>query len=82
MNGYLQCLIDQYEGKARKAIGGTERRIYRGIWNDLLGFQRYIQGEGIQGPTIDDIPKKYVVADFSGDMNGFVEYLKGLKGGI
>ncbi|MEY7998642.1 hypothetical protein AB8U03_00250 [Clostridium sp. Mt-5] len=82
MNGYLQCLIDQYESKTRKAIGGAERSIYRDILNDLLKFQRYAEGfEESQEPTIDDIPKKYIVTGFKGDMSGFIEYLKNLRRG-
>lgn len=78
MNGYLQCLIDQYQKKFDKAIG-AERTIYREVWNDLLKFKKYIE-EPEKEPNIEDIvPRKYAVADFSGDMNGFVDYLKKLK---
>ncbi|KAA8676171.1 hypothetical protein [Clostridium sp. HV4-5-A1G] len=79
MNGYLQCLIDQYQVKVRKATGPVERNIYRDVLNDLLKFQRYIE-EPEEEPNIEDIvPRKYAVADFSGDINGFVDYLKRLK---
>ncbi|MBV4423445.1 hypothetical protein [Clostridium tyrobutyricum] len=74
MNGYLQCLIDQYEGKVRKAIGGAERTVYMEVVNDLLKFRKYI--EAPEDSTIEDDPKKHIAFDFVGTMPGLIEYLK------
>lgn len=80
MNGYLQCLIDQYSRHVKSAIAPVERHIYTRILTDLIGLEQFCDKD--KKPTVDDIPRKYVVADFKGDMNGFVEYLKKLKGDI
>lgn len=78
MNGYLQCLIDQYEGKVRKAIGGAERTVYMEVVNDLLKFRRYI--EAPEDSTVGDTPKKHIVVDFSGPIKELGEYLKNFRG--
>ncbi|MFL0197798.1 hypothetical protein ACJDU8_19835 [Clostridium sp. WILCCON 0269] len=80
MNGYLQCLIDQYERKLNKAIGETEKNIYIEIVGSLHKFQKYVQEsqKHSQEPS-DDIPKKHIAFDFVGTMPGFMEYLKNLK---
>lgn len=77
MNGYLQCLIDQYESKFNKAIGGMEKNIYREILVSLNKFQRYI--EDPQESTVKKIPKKHIAFDFVGTMPGLMEYLKNLS---
>lgn len=74
MNGYLQCLIDQYDSKVRKAIEPGRRNIYREVSNDLLKFRRYI--EAPEDSTIEDDPKKHIAFDFVGTMPGLIEYLK------
>ncbi|MBV4426475.1 hypothetical protein KM792_13745 [Clostridium tyrobutyricum] len=78
MNGYLQCLIDQYDSKVRKAIEPGRRNIYREVLNDLLKFRRYI--EAPEGSTVGDTPKKHIVVDFSGPIRDLGEYLKNFRG--
>ena len=74
MNGYLQCLIDQYDSKVRKAIEPGRRNIYREVLNDLLKFRRYI--ESPEDSTVGDTPKKHIAFDFVGTIPGLIEYLK------
>ncbi|AZV56048.1 hypothetical protein [Clostridium sp. AWRP] len=83
MNGYLQCLIDQYVTKANKALDPEKRNIYREVLNDLLKFKEYV--EMPQETSTDDVPKKHIALDFVGTMPGLMEYLKNLslrEGGI
>ncbi|MFL0198413.1 hypothetical protein ACJDU8_23015 [Clostridium sp. WILCCON 0269] len=81
MNGYLQCLIEQYERKLNKAIGGADKAIYGEILTDLKKFQAYTQQS--QKSIVANIPKKHIAFDFVGTMPGLMEYLKNLnsKGG-
>lgn len=77
MKGYLQCLIDQYSRHVKSALTPAERHIYARILTDLIGLEQFCNKD--KEPTVDDIPKKYVVTGFKGDMPGFIEYLKRLK---
>ncbi|MCH3962956.1 MAG: hypothetical protein LKE46_01660 [Clostridium sp.] len=79
MNGYLQCLIDQYEGKARKALGGAERTVYREVLNDLLKFKEYVE-KPEEETTNKDIPRKHIIVDFAGPIKDLGEYLKNFRG--
>jgi hypothetical protein len=74
MNGYLQCLIDQYAVKIKKALGGAERTIYTEVLNDLLKLQQYI--EIPEDSTAGNVPKKHIAFDFVGTMPGLIAYLK------
>mgnify|MGYP000886965051 CR=1 FL=1 len=81
MNGYLQCLIDQYEKLTKKALIPSERTIYIKVLTDLVGLQNFCKSEG--ETVIEDTPKKHMVAEFVGTMPDLMEYLKNLnsKGG-
>ncbi|CAB1249711.1 hypothetical protein ACFHWD_18695 [Clostridium sp. MT-14] len=88
MNGYLQCLIDQYQRKLDKSTG-EEKNIYMEILINLNKFKEHIEmTEKPQKPQekvktaiddISDIPIKYIAAGFKGNTSGFAEYLKRLK---
>lgn len=81
MNGYLQCLIDQYERLAKRTLIPTEKNIYIKILTDLVGLQNFCESEG--ETVAKDTPKKHMVAKFVGTMPDLMEYLKNLnsKGG-
>lgn len=76
MNGYLQCLIDQYESKVSKALGGVERTIYSEVLNDLVKLQKY--GQEPQDPSIEQTHRKHMAIKFVGTIPGLMEYLKNL----
>ncbi|MCC9296528.1 hypothetical protein LN736_16915 [Clostridium sp. WLY-B-L2] len=87
MNGYLKCLIDQYQRKFNKSTG-TEKNIYMEVLISLNKFKEYIERtEKPKEPQektkmavddISDIPMKYIAVGFKGNTSGFAEYLKKL----
>ncbi|MFL0197322.1 hypothetical protein ACJDU8_17405 [Clostridium sp. WILCCON 0269] len=79
MNGYLQCLIDQYKRKLGNARTPVEKDVYMGMVNDLIGLRRHIQDMDDKATPEEDIPKKHIAFDFVGTVPGLMEYLKNLK---
>ncbi|MFL0198322.1 hypothetical protein ACJDU8_22560 [Clostridium sp. WILCCON 0269] len=79
MNGYLQCLIDQYQRKVSKTKTLVEKNIYLDMVNDLIDLKRHIQDIDEEAVIEEDTPKKHIAFDFVGTMPGFMEYLKNLK---
>ena len=77
MNGYLQCLIDQYAAKVTATSKEADSVIYADILVELKKFQRYIQES--QKPVDNNTSKKHIVFGFVGVMPDFMEYLKELN---
>jgi len=77
MNGYLQCLIDQYQRLAKRALIPTEKTIYIKILTDLIELQIFCKNE--DETVVEDIPKKHMVAEFVGTMPDLMKYLKNLN---
>lgn len=85
MNGYLRCLVDQYQRKFNKATG-AEKDIYMEFLISLNKLKEYIERTEKQKEpqkktkmTINDIPNKRIIAGFKGNVPEFIDYIKRLR---
>jgi hypothetical protein len=85
MNGYLRCLVDQYQRKFNKATG-AEKDIYMEFLISLNKLKEYIERtEKPKEPqektkmTINDIPSKRIIAGFKGNVPEFIDYIRRLR---
>ena len=83
MNGYLQCLIDQYKRLAENTPIPAKRIVYSRVLDDLVGLQNFYKVRSESETVVENTPKKHMVAEFVGTIPDLMEYLKNLnfKGG-
>lgn len=83
MDGYLQALIDRYNGLL-KVSTGEKRTVYIQILTDLHSMANYIRKQPEQPTDEKKHPEgtnthPYVVAAFKGTSKELTEYLKKLR---